>query len=189
MAWQQGGVQVWVLVCREAVTCLPGVTRLLPECDCSCAHRRAMLREEVFLANHHAALLRSTGRQTEHNFQRLAEPPSLLCSGAMHCSTLHKCLLLQCLTGCAPCALQAAASAQASSGGSVPAPVAVPVVQKAAPVPVPVVQKKQDVFVPVVVAKKQDISVPVVVTTPAPTTKVPVVIITKTGEAWGCQQV
>ena len=55
--------------------------------------------------------------------------------------------------------------------------------------PVPVVQEKQDVLVPVVVAKKQDIAVPVVVTTPAPTTKVPVVIITKTGEAQGCQQV
>ena len=43
MAWQQSGVQMWVLVCREAVTCLPGVTRQLPDCDCSCAHRRAML--------------------------------------------------------------------------------------------------------------------------------------------------
>ncbi len=128
-------------------------------------------------------------RAAHEGAQRQA-PRGALFTAVLWCPSieapLHRCLLLQCLTCCALCALQAAASAQASSGGSVPVPVAVPVEQQAAPVPVPVVQKKQDVFVPVVVAKKQDIPVPIVVATPAPTTKVPVVIITKTGEARAC---
>ena len=33
MDWPQGGAQVGLLVCCEAVTCLPGVTRQLPERD------------------------------------------------------------------------------------------------------------------------------------------------------------